>query len=216
MADDELPPDAPPGLFTVFSDAPPPEDEPPEDEEEIHSVRRLNVVRDAEGNLPDEGAEVIAFRNSNSEPVVVPTAVATEAERAFRCYRDHISGKDWHTIATEQGYPSPRACKADVDRYLEEARSLVVEKSAKEMLRTEISRLDMLQTFAWESASKGSIPAISEIRQLVMGRAKLVAYLNQDLVDNGDTTQTVVVPGEAGAYVATLKTAAGNAPAGPE
>lgn len=193
------------------------DDEPPIEDDEPRSMRRLDAVRDpVTGELPQDGAEVLAFRNSAGEPVVVPTAVATEAERAYRCYQKRLEGIPWEVIAREEQYPSAAACKADVDRYLAEARSLVVESSAKEMLRTEMARMDMLQTFIWGAAEDGSIPAVSEIRQLIMGRAKLAVYLGQGMTEESDTTQTVVVPRDSGHYLATLQGAAGTVPAEPE
>lgn len=195
------------------------QDEPPldPDEEEIRSLQRLETVRDpVTGQLPQDGAEILAFRNSAGEPIVVPTAVATEAERALRCYKKRLAGVSWEQIAKDEQYPSALACRADVDRYLTEARSLVVEASAKDMLRTEVARMDLLQTFLWEAAEGGSIPAVSEIRQIIMGRAKLAVALGQGMTEESDTTQTVVVPRHSGGYIATLQEAAGRAPVEPE
>lgn len=196
-----------------------PPEEPPltPEEEESRTFRRLQVVKDKEtGELPKDGAEILAFRNSAGEPIVVPTAVATEAERALRCYNRHLEGDDWQTIAMEENYPSARACKADVDRYFEEARAMVVEKSAQEMLTTEVARTLKLQKMIWSAASEGSIPAVSEIRQLIMTRAKLAVMLNPDVTGANDTSRTVVIPGSSADYIATLQKAAGNVPADSE
>lgn len=183
----------------------------PEDEE-IASIRRLSVVADHR-----EGADVLVFRNSAGEPIVVPSAVATEAERAYRCYQLRQSGKDWTEIALAEQYPSAKAAKYDVDRYLEEARSLVVESSAREMLRLEISRLDRLQSFIWDKAADGNIAAITEIRQLVMSRVRVVEVLEPSKTEEvgGDMVRTVVVASDEAGYLRGLQKAAGALPAEP-
>lgn len=211
--DDDEPPE---GLFYEDSED---RDDPPlsEDDlrfspEEMEAIRRLSVVPpppDDEGT----GAEVLAFRNSAGEPVVVPTDVATEAERAFRAYKLHRDGLDWMSIAVQEQYPSARAARADVDRYLAEGRALVVEKSAKEMLNLEMARLNHYTFQLSEMIAKGSIVAITEARHLVMARARLALALGASLTEDNGGGRTVVVGGATeGSYVATLQEAAGDEP----
>lgn len=179
-------------------------------EEEMAAIRRLSVVRPPDEE--EQSAQVIAFRNSAGEPVVVPTDVATEAERAFRAYKLNRDGMDWHEIAIAEQYPSPRAAKADVDRYLAEGRALVVEKSAKEMLELEMARLNHYTFKLSPAIESGSIVAITEARHLVMSRARLAIALGAGLAADNEGGRTVVISGESGQFIATLQEAAGDDP----
>src|SRR5690348_13924498 len=95
--------------------------------------------------VPPEDSNVLVFRGTTGQPVVIPDAVATAAERAYRAYKMHIGGKSWQEIANEEQYPSARAAKADVDRYMDEASALVADRTARKMLNLEVARLDALQ-----------------------------------------------------------------------
>lgn len=183
--------------------------------EELAAIRKLSVVQPPPDD-EDTGAEVIAFRNSHGEPVVVPTDVATEAERAFRAYKLNRDGLDWQEIAMREQYPSARAAKADVDRYLAEGRALVVEKSAKEMLNLEMARLNHYTFQLRDGIEKGSIVALTEARHLVMARARLALALGAGLTENNDGGRTVVISGETGQFIATLREAAGDEPGAPQ
>jgi hypothetical protein len=207
MADDWEPPE---GLFYDDDDDPDPDEEHVFGEDEIEAIKRLEPVKLPNGHIPEDGAKVLAFRNADKEPVVVPTAVATEAERAYRAYGMRIGGKSWAQIAEEERYPSATAAKADVDLYLAEGRSLVVEKSAKDMLTLEMARLDAMQAYLWPGVTMGAIPAITEARHIIMSRARLAVALGQGLTDSQDGAHTVVIGGTEGNYLGTLQQAAGE------
>lgn len=211
MHDDDEPPE---GLFYDDDEDADPDEEHVFSEDEIAAIKRLEPVKLPNGHIPEDGAKVLAFRNADKEPVVVPTAVATEAERAYRCYKMRIGGKSWGEIADEEKYPSAAAAKADVDLYLAEARSLVVEKSAKDMLTLEMARLDAMQAYLWPGVVMGTIPAITEARHIIMSRARLAVALGQGLAESQDGAHTVVIGGTSGNYVGTLQEAAGKGPAG--
>lgn len=179
--------------------------------EEMAAIRNLQLVQPPPDD-EDTGADVLAFRNSAGEPVVVPTEVATEAERAFRAYKLNRDGLDWQSIAVQEMYPSARAAKADVDRYLAEGKALVVEKSAKEMLGLEMARLNHYTYQLRDGIEKGSIVALTEARHLVMARARLALALGASLTEDNAGGRTVVVSGNEGGYVATLREAAGDQP----
>jgi len=219
MSDDELE-QMPPGLF--FDPEAVPVDVPltPEEEEsadaEIASIRRLETVRDADGELPAEGEKVLVFRNEAGEPIAVPAAVVTEAERAYRVYKMWLKGETWMEISRVEGYPSPRAAKADMDRYLAEGRSLVVASSAAEMVELELARLTSYTLKLAERIDEGVIPAITEARQLAMARVNLVTAIGQHIVGSNDGQRTVVVPVEGGTFVATLREAAEDSPSATE
>lgn len=162
---------------------------------------------------PEEIKNVLVFRNSSGQPVAVPDDVVTQAERAYRCYMSHLGGKEWAVIAQEEGYPSARAAKYDVDRYMEEAKSLVTTKSQKEMLELETARLDYLQSQLWPAVQAGSIVAIKEVRAIIMDRAKVTTFISEipDTDENG-TKRTVVISGQVSStsYIEGLKRAAGD------
>lgn len=214
MADDfDEPPE---GLF--YDPESEDRDDPPLSEDdlkftpdELEAIRRLQLVPPPDDE--DTGADVLAFRNTSGEPVVVPTDVATEAERAFRAYKLNRDGLDWQSIANQEMYPSARAAKADVDRYLAEGRALVVEKSAKEMLNLEMARLNHYTYQLKPGIDTGSIAALTEARHLVMARARLALALGASLTEGNEGGRTVVVGGTTeGSYVATLQEAAGDQP----
>lgn len=210
MPDDQMPP----GLFyDPDLEAQPEPPLTPDEEEfadaELEAIKRLETVRDENGELPPEKSRVLAFRNEAGEPVVVPTAVATEAERAFRCYQRWLRGDTWFEIAQDEKYPSPTACKADVDRYLAEGRSLVLASSAAEMLELEIARLTGYTRKLADRIEEGSLPAITEARHLAMARAQLYTTIGAALIDTNDGQRTVVIPAGSD-YVGSLKEAAGE------
>lgn len=180
--------------------------------DELEAIRKLSLVPPPPDD-EDTGADVLAFRNTAGEPIVVPSDVATEAERAFRAYKLNRDGLDWQSIAMQEMYPSARAAKADVDRYLAEGRALVVEKSAKEMLNLEMARLNHYTYQLREGIEKGSIIALTEARHLVMARARLALALGASLTEDTAGGRTVVVGGATeGSYIATLQEAAGDQP----
>jgi hypothetical protein len=155
---------------------------------------------------------VLVFRNGVGQPVVVPDDVANAAERAYRVYKARRAGKSWQEIAEDERYPSAAAARYDYDRYMDEARSLVVEKSQKETLALEVSRLDYLQTRIWGAAEAGSLAAIREIRGIIMDRAKLVTVIDMmkeaDTDDRGRTVVVMQTPGES--YLERLRRVAGD------
>jgi hypothetical protein len=157
--------------------------------------------------------QVLVFRNGAGQPVVVPDDVATAAERAYRVFKARRRGDSWEQIAEDEHYPSGQAAKYDYDRYMEEARSLVVENSAKEALSLEVNRLDFLQTRLWGAAEAGSIAAIKEIRGIIMDRAKLVSVVSEiKEADTDETGRTVVVmQTERETYLERLRRVAGDA-----
>jgi hypothetical protein len=156
---------------------------------------------------PPEGT-VLVFRGPMNDPIVVPTAVATEAERAFRCYGLRVEGMSWAQIATAELYPSASAAMHDVKRYMEEAKALVTEHSQREQLTLEVNRLDALQHAVWANAMTGHVPSAAFAMNVVMNRAKLVGLDPDKMADA--TARTVVVPVDDDGFLAALKTLAGQ------
>ena len=157
----------------------------------------------------DDTTNVLVFRNPVGEPIAVPDDVVTAAERAYRCWRARVGGKSWAVIAEEEHYPSPRAAKYDVDRYLEEARSLVVEKSAQDMLTLEVARLDELQRGVWPQAMNGHLPSATLVLNIIRIRADLLGLTGGAAVDPSSSgSRTVVVVGaDSPGYIASLQRA---------
>ena len=166
-------------------------------------------MRDDEPPVEDDEVppeNVLVFRGSTGQPVVVPDAVATAAERAYRAYKLHIGGKSWQEIANEEQYPSSRAAKADVDRYMDEASALVADRTARKMLNLEVARLDALQTALWPAAMSGHVPSAALVMNIVMNRSRLVGLdpekMNEELTASA---RTVVVPGDSDSFIETMK-----------
>lgn len=158
---------------------------------------------------PPSGASVLVFRNGSGEPVVVPDEVATAAERAYRCYKHHLAGKSWAEIAVEEQYPSADAVAYDVKRYMEEAQSLVVHHTARQMLGLEVARLDALQSATWGAAMAGHIPSATFVLNVIKERSRLVGLDPEKMAEeNNQNMRTVVVPHDSAGYIAGLQRAA--------
>ena len=160
---------------------------------------------------PPDGT-VLVFRNPAGDPIAVPEDVVTAAERAYRCYQMRIGGQSWAQIAEAELYPSASAAKYDVDRYMAEARAMVVESSAQEILTLEVHRLDALQHALWMSAMTGHVPSAALVVNIIMNRAKLVWETRERMGDELSTSRTVVVPQSDDGFLQTLKDAAGEDP----
>lgn len=140
---------------------------------------------------PDDTGNVLVFRNPAGQPVSVPANVVAVAQVVYQAYMAKIAGMDWPTIAAQFSYPTAAAARADVERYIQEGAALVTDQSRQAVLEMEVHRLDVLQMALWENAMKGSIPAVSEVRQIIKTRADLV----RDMADKvADGTRTVVIP----------------------
>ena len=160
---------------------------------------------------PPDGT-VIVFRNPDGNPIAVPEDVVTAAERAYRCYQERVGGASWEQIAEKELYPSGRAVKADVDRYMQEATAMVTEYSAREMLTLEVARLDAVQNALWLSAMTGHVPSAALVVNVIMNRAKLIGLDPDRMGADANTSRTVVVPHKEDDFLQTLKDAAGEAP----
>lgn len=158
---------------------------------------------------PPEGT-VLVFRNPSGEPIAVPEDVVTKAERAYRCYQARVGGQSWEAIAAAELYPSARACKHDVERYMAEASALVVESTAREMLTLEVNRLDAVQHALWLSAMTGHVPSAALVVTVIMNRAKLIGLDPERMGAEINNSRTVVVPQDEDDYLQTLKDAAGE------
>ena len=153
-------------------------------------------------------AKVLVFRNGGGEPIAVPDDVVTAAERAYRCHKMRIGGASWDAIALEEKYPNAAAAAHDVKRYLAEGASLVVEKSAREMLTLEVMRMDALQNALWRQAMSGHVPSVTACLSIIVNRARLIGLDPEKM--NETAAVTVVVPVEGSAYMAALQSAAGS------
>jgi hypothetical protein len=158
----------------------------------------------------EHDGDVLVFRGTAGDPIAVPSDVVTAAERAYRCYQLRVGGKSWEQVAELEKYPSASSAKYDVDRYMEEARALVVEASQKEMLTLEVHRLDALQDALWLNAMSGHVPSAGMCMNLIMNRAKLTVEFRERVGADADHARTVVVPVENDGYLQALMDAAGE------
>lgn len=187
----------------------------PTDDEMFPDYDKLEeeALAEHDRDRPRGAGDVLVFRNPSGEPVAVPDEVVTEAERAYRCYKARLGGKSWEQIAIEEQYPSPKAAAADVERYMAEARSLIVESSQKKMLEMEVARLDALQSAIWPQAIAGNIPSATFVLNTIKLRAQLFAEMGGTKVDDGART-VVVVSKDSPSYIEELQRAAAAAEEG--
>lgn len=158
---------------------------------------------------PPEG-KVLVFRGTMGDPIAVPDDVVTASERAYRCYQNRVGGLSWDEIAEIEKYPSAGAAKYDVDRYMREASSLVVESTQREMLVLELHRLDALQHSLWANAMSGHVPSAALCMNIIVNRAKLIGLDPDRMGAEADRHRTVVVPTEDDGYLSALMAAAGE------
>lgn len=160
---------------------------------------------------PDDTSNVLVFRNPAGAPVSVPHEVVEAAQAVYRAYLDKVAGLSWELVAYNHHYPSASAARADVERYVREGAALVTDQSRQAVLEMEVARLDALQTALWDNAMKGSIPAVSEVRQLINSRVALVKDMGDKVADG---TRTVVIPVSPGEYTSMLRDIAERQEAG--
>ena len=166
-------------------------------------------MSDEETPEGEQPSNVLVFRNNTGQPVAVPEDVVTASERAYRCHKMRIAGHSWEAIAQQEGYQTAKQAKYDVDRYLEEARSLVVESSQREMLTLEVGRLDALQSALWPQAMAGHVPSAGAVLNIITTRSKLVGLDPDKMAQQADEARTVVlVPHESAGYIESLQRAA--------
>lgn len=168
----------------------------------------------------DQPSNVLVFRNAAGQPVPVPEDVVIDAERPYRAYMAHMGGKDWATIAKEEGYPSAGAAAADIQRYTAEARSLVTVQSQQDMLQRNVARLDFMLSRLWPGVEAGLVTAIKEARGLVMDQTKTIVAMAgmPGGEEESDASRTVVIYGERSSeedYIEQLKRAASDDTPGP-
>ena len=163
----------------------------------------------------DEPTNVLVFRNGVGQPVAVPEDIVVDAERPYRAYKAHLGGKDWATIAEQEGYPSASSAAYDVDRYMEEARSMVTARSQKQLLDLNVARLDYMLSQVWPGVEAGMLTAIKEARGIIMDQSKTVVAMAAVKDDSADEIRrTVVIYGEQrddkDSYIQQLQRAAGD------
>lgn len=144
------------------------------------------------------GATVLVFRNDVGQPVAVPEAVVMEAERPYRAYKAMMSGVSWADIARQEGYSDAAAARYDVQRYVEEGKSLVAMNSRRDQLQLEVARLDALQAAHWDDAiHKKHLPAAKFVLDTIVVRSKLLSLAEMTEAEGGsEQPTTVIVPSE--------------------
>lgn len=158
---------------------------------------------------PLSDGKVLIFRNpETSRPVAVPSEIVEEHERSYKAWVEHTEGKSWDLIAAEGGWPSAKACQAEVKRYLEEGKSLVGDWKRAELKQMAWDRYERLFSLFMTEALKGKVqPGLAAMAAV----DRMVKLANLDIPDADDATDkvpTVVVPSEE--YIASLQRAAGE------
>lgn len=125
-----------------------------------------------------------------------------QAELAKRAYEMRISGKSWWDISKALGVNEHTAANLMHER-LRKVSELVDEGSKRNLLITELERLDRLQSAVWEKAMEGDVKSISVALAVIDRRAKFLGLEEASSVNV--TSNTIVVPGATSEYIAALR-----------
>lgn len=168
--------------------------------------------------LRDEPANVLAgphpnvvqiYRNPETQrPVAVPDEIVSAAEREYRAWKLHTSGKSWAEVAATEGYDDARAASAAVRRYLDEAVAVVQDFTREQVIADHLGRLAMYRQALWAGATAGKTQHV--MASLAVEDRWVKAFgLDQPDAD-GANQQTVVVIDSEGEYVRKLRAVAGE------
>ena len=153
--------------------------------------------------VPDN---VLVFRNEVSQPVSIPQATVLENDRTYRSYQKHEQGHSWAQIAAMEDYDNARQVMYEVQRWLDEGRALISDRTRRDMLQMEVARMDALQAAVWPDAMKGKIPAAQFALQCIAARIKT---LHLDEMQDGEEElagpRTVIVPNDEGGFLEVLE-----------
>lgn len=128
-------------------------------------------------------------------------------EKARQAYEMRQDGASWYTIAKALNM-SESAVRRSLDKSMEMAAAYVSTEAKRRLLALEVDRLDRLQAVIWPNAMQGNMRAISQVVQIIMARAKVLGL--DAIPDTVVTNNTLVVTGDSEAYVAALRTIAGQ------
>lgn len=147
------------------------------------------------------------FESRRGKPVVVPSEVASAAERPYRAYKKKLDGMTWADIAQEEGYPNQQAAAVDVRKYLEQGKALVTDYSRQQLIEIEADRLDKLQRAIWGLAMQGDLPAVAMSLKIMAHRAKILGLeADQRAGETSDARPvTIVVAPDSESYMAALE-----------
>lgn len=156
----------------------------------------------------EDESNVIAIRHPETgAPVVIPREVALQESRPYRAYCDYLSGVGWEVIAERYEYVDARAAQYDIGQYVESARSLYNQLTVHQRKALQLARLEHLMNASWESATRGSLPAINTARQLIVDMIKLEKLDQVEEDDPDGKKQTVIIDGAEEDFVAGLERA---------
>lgn len=158
-------------------------------------------------------ADVLVFRNEVGQPVSVPQTIVLQNDRTYRAYEAHRKGSSWAEIAALESYDNGRQAMYEVQRWLDEGRALISDRTRRDMLQIEVARMDALQAAVWDEAMKGKIPAAQFALQCIVSRVKM---LKLDEMQEGEEDlggpRTVIVPQDDGGYLEVLERVANEGP----
>jgi hypothetical protein len=167
----------------------------------------------------DSGGQVIAFRGSDGQPVVVPSEIAAVADLPYRCYLHKRAGMSWQNIAELEnicgpitGKPSGQQAQKTVERYLDEGAALITDWSRKALMNMQMDRYECIIAAHWAAMQKGSI-ASAGIVMNAMREQNHLTRIDQPVLGNEDAmtnSKTVVINDAGEGYSAALQKAAGK------
>lgn len=147
------------------------------------------------------------YRNPETQrPVAVPDEIVSVAEREYRAWKLHTSGKSWTEVAATEQYPDARAASEAVRRYLDEAVAVVQDFTREQVIADHLGRLQMLRQALWAGAMAGKVQHVMASLHLEDRWVKAFGLDQPDA--DGANQQTVVVPSPE--YVRELQLASGD------
>ena len=136
--------------------------------------------------------------------------VPSDTQKAKAAHMARLEGMSWAEAAEYAGYESRQTAQTEVRIYLQKAALLLSKEEKLERLDLEVERLDSLQRAVWDQALNGDIKAVDACVRIINTRAKLLGLETLHEVEHV-THKTLIVQGERGDYVQTLRQIAGEA-----
>lgn len=150
---------------------------------------------------------VSVFRNPETQrPVAVPEEIVSAAEREYRAWKAHTSGKSWVTIAAEEKYDSPEAARESVKRYLAEAVAVVQDFNREQIVADHVGRLALMRSYVWKGVEAGKTASIAQALAIEDRWVKAFG-LDQETGEDAATQTVVVIDKEDRAYLQLLQDA---------
>ena len=150
---------------------------------------------------------VIAFRNSDGSPVVVPSEIAYAADQPYRCYLMHMRGMSWKNIGEVENGLSARQVQSMVEQYLDEGAALYTDFTRKHLQNVALARYERIIEVHWPKMEEGSIASAGLVMNAMREQTR-ITRIDQPVLDSEDastSSRTVVINDNGKGYSEGLK-----------